>query len=89
MQTFTIEPVSTSGVGTYVLNLEGVVPTSFKTDIEVKLYKTTDEENNYVSITEGSVTQNGNQFTITDTINIVGSPNLIYEGVLSDGGNDR
>ena len=53
IQKFTIEPV-TKGVGVYEIDLEGVLPSVFGSDVEVKLYKVLD--NSEITITEGELT---------------------------------
>ena len=84
IQEFKIGPNSTSGTGTYEIDLEGTVPSAFGSDILVKLYKTTDKSNNNLVRTEGALVQSGNQFYKEDTIIVNGTPELVYEDVLSN-----
>ena len=66
IQKFTVEPVS-KGSGVYELDLTGVIDESiFKSDVEIQLYKSID--NTEVTITEGDLTQEGDNFSRVDTL---------------------
>ena len=78
VQTFTIEKGSQEGPGTYEIDLASVLPDVFGTDIEITLYKTTDEVANNVVREEGELVQTSEGFTKEDQINITGSPEIVY-----------
>ena len=78
VQTFTIEKGTQEGIGTYEINLASVLPDVFGTDIEITLYKTTDEIANNVVREEGELVQTSEGFTKEDQINITGSPEIVY-----------
>ena len=78
VQTFTIEKGTQEGIGTYEIDLASVLPDVFGTDIEITLYKTTDEVANNVVREEGELVQTSEGFTKEDQINITGSPEIVY-----------
>lgn len=78
VQTFTIEKGTQEGPGTYEIDLASVLPDVFGTDIEITLYKTTDEVANNVVREEGELVQTSEGFTKEDQINITGSPEIVY-----------
>lgn len=78
VQTFTIEKGTQEGPGTYEIDLASVLPDVFGTDIEITLYKTTDEIANNVVREEGELVQTSEGFTKEDQINITGSPEIVY-----------
>ncbi|MBR1679529.1 MAG: hypothetical protein IJ704_02695 [Bacilli bacterium] len=66
IQKFTVEPVS-KGSGIYELDLTGVIDESiFGSDVEIQLYKSID--NTEVTVTEGDLTQEGDNFSRVDTL---------------------
>ena len=78
VQTFTIEKGSQEGTGIYEIDLEGVVPEVFGSDIEITLYKTTEPVTNNVVREEGELTQTSKGFVKEDTIMINGTPEIVY-----------
>ena len=78
VQTFTIEKGTQEGIGTYEIDLASVLPDVFGTDIEITLYKTTDEIANNVVREEGELVQTSEGFIKEDQINITGSPEIVY-----------
>ena len=78
VQTFTIEKGSQEGTGIYEIDLAGVVPEVFGSDIEITLYKTTDPVANNVVREEGELTQTSEGFVKEDTITITGTPEVVY-----------
>ena len=78
VQSFTIEKGTQEGPGTYEIDLASVLPDVFGTDIEITLYKTTDEVANNVVREEGELVQTSEGFTKEDQINITGSPEIVY-----------
>ncbi len=78
VQTFTIEKGSQEGTGIYEIDLEGVVPEVFGSDIEITLYKTTEPVTNNVVREEGELTQTSEGFVKEDTITINGTPEIVY-----------
>lgn len=78
VQIFTIEKGTQEGPGTYEIDLASVLPDVFGTDIEITLYKTTDEIANNVVREEGELVQTSEGFTKEDQINITGSPEIVY-----------
>lgn len=78
VQIFTIEKGTQEGPGTYEIDLASVLPDVFGTDIEITLYKTTDEVANNVVREEGELVQTSEGFTKEDQINITGSPEIVY-----------
>ena len=81
IQTFTIEKNSTSGKGTYEIDLKGILDASFGTDVEITLYKSTNTTNDYVSITEGESVIEGDEtkkYYKEDTVNTVGNVTKVY-----------
>ena len=84
IQKFTIEPLGV-GKGVYELDLAGVIDTSiFGNDVEVHLYKSID--NTEVTITEGELTQEGDNFSRVDTI-VANGLTPIYSKALKNGNN--
>ncbi len=84
IQKFTIEPLGV-GKGVYELDLAGVIDTSiFGNDVEVHLYKSVD--NTEVTITEGELTQEGDNFSRVDTI-VANGLTPIYSKALKNGNN--
>ncbi|MBR1749180.1 MAG: hypothetical protein IJ743_05260 [Bacilli bacterium] len=82
IQKFTVEPVS-KGSGVYELDLTGVIDESiFGTDVEIQLYKSID--NTEVTITEGDLTQEGENYSRVDTL-VTNGLNPIYTGTLKNG----
>ena len=80
VQTFTVEKNSESGKGIYEVDLRGVVDEAFGEDIEISLYKSTDDNSN-VTIDEGASTIEGTdtlKYYKEDSIKINGEPELIY-----------
>ena len=75
---FTIEKNTPTGTGYYEIDLDSVVDLAYQNDIEISLYKTTDEVNNNISVTEGSISDAHNQYVKNDTLAINGTPELIY-----------
>ncbi|MBR1817513.1 MAG: hypothetical protein IJ772_01565, partial [Bacilli bacterium] len=66
IQKFTVEPVS-KGSGVYELDLTGVIDESiFGSDVEIQLYKSID--NTEVIVTEGDLTQEGENYSRVDTL---------------------
>ena len=82
IQKFTVEPVS-KGVGIYELDLTGVIDESiFGSDVEIQLYKSLD--NTEVTITEGELTLQGENFSRVDTL-VTNGLTPIYTGTLKNG----
>ena len=75
---FTIEKDTPTGTGYYEIDLDSVVDLAYQNDLEISLYKTTDEANNNISVTEGNITNANNQYMDTDTLVINGTPELVY-----------
>ena len=75
---FTIEKDTPTGTGYYEIDLDSVVDLAYQKDIEISLYKTTDEVNNNISVTEGSISNADNQYIKTDTLVVTGTPELVY-----------
>ena len=75
---FTIEKDTPTGTGYYEIDLDSVVDLAYQNDLEIYLYKTTDEANNNISVTEGNITNANNQYMDTDTLVINGTPELVY-----------
>ena len=75
---FTIEKYTPTGTGYYEIDLHSVVDLAYQKDIEISLYKTTDEVNNNISVTEGSISTTNNQYIKNDTLVVTGTPELVY-----------
>ena len=75
---FTIEKDTPTGTGYYEIDLDSVVDLAYQNDLEISLYKTTDEVNNNISVTEGSISNADNQYIKTDTLVVTGTPELVY-----------
>ena len=84
VQEFTIEKNSDTGNGIYEIDLEATVPEEFRSDIEILLYKTTDPVSNNVSVNVADPTLEDEMIYQSDSLNITGSPELIYQGTLTD-----
>ena len=84
IQEFTIEKDSESGRGIYELDLAATVPEEFRSDIEILLYKTTEPDTNNVTVNVADPTLENNQIYQEDSLNITGSPELVYQGVLTE-----
>ena len=84
VQEFKIGPNSDTGIGTYEIDLEGVLPSEFGSDVTIRLYKTTDKTNNNVVRTEGSLVQSNGQYYQEDTITVNGTPELVYDSTLTN-----
>ena len=84
IQEFTVEKNSDSGVGIYEVDLAGVLPEEFGTDIEISLYKTTAPDTNNVTVSVADPTLENQQIYQEDTLNITGSPELVYQGPLQN-----
>ena len=81
IQTFTVEKNSETGKGIYEIDLKGIVDEAFGSDIEITLYKTTEPDNNYVSVIEGKGKLTGSgtlHYTKGDSLNITGTPKVVY-----------
>ncbi len=78
IQTFTIESGAQAGTGIYEIDLAGVVPASFGSDIEITLYKTTNAIANNVVREEGELTQTSEGFVKEDNIIVNGTPEIVY-----------
>ena len=70
VQEFSIEPV-TEGMGVYEIDLAGVLPSAFGSDIEITLYKAT-SSNPSVAVTKGELTITNDQYTKIDTLTTSG-----------------
>ena len=80
LQTFTIEKNSASGKGIYEIDLKGIIDEAFNEDVEITLYKSTDESNN-VTIKEGESTISGDdvkQYYKEDSVVLNGTPEKVY-----------
>ena len=84
IQEFTVEKNSETGYGIYEVDLAGVLPEEFGTDIEISLYKTTAPDTNNVTVNVADPTLENQQIYQEDTLNITGSPELIYQGPLQN-----
>ena len=84
IQEFTIEKNSDNGVGIYEIDLAGVLPSEFGTDIEISLYKTTEPDTNNVTVNESEPTLENQQIFQNDSLNITGTPELVYQGTLTN-----
>ena len=84
IQEFTIEKNSDNGIGIYEIDLAGVLPSEFGTDIEISLYKTTDPISNNVTVNVADPTLENEQLYQEDSLNITGTPKLVYQGALTN-----
>ena len=84
IQEFTIEKNSDNGVGIYEIDLAGVLPSEFGTDIEISLYKTTEPETNNVTVNVADPTLENETLYQEDSLNITGTPELVYQGTLTN-----
>ena len=84
IQEFTIEKNSDNGIGIYEIDLAGVLPEEFGSDIEITLYKTTDPISNNVTVNVANPTLENQQIYQEDSLNITGSPELVYQGILTN-----
>ncbi len=84
IQEFTIEKNSDNGIGIYEIDLAGVLPEEFGTDIEISLYKTTEPETNNVTVNVADPTLENETIYQEDNLNITGTPELVYQGTLTN-----
>ena len=84
VQEFTIEKNSDTGNGIYEIDLEATVPEEFRSDIEILLYKTTDPVSNNVTVNVADPTLEDEMIYQEDSLNVTGSPELVYQGTLTD-----
>ena len=84
IQEFTIEKNSDNGIGIYEIDLAGVLPEEFGTDIEISLYKTTDPISNNVTVNVADPTLENETIYQEDSLNITGAPELVYQGTLTN-----
>ena len=84
VQEFTIEKNSDTGNGIYEIDLEATVPEEFRSDIEILLYKTTDPVSNNVTVNVADPTLEDEMIYQEDSLNITGSPELVYQGTLTE-----
>ena len=84
VQEFTIEKNSDTGNGIYEIDLEATVPEEFRSDIEILLYKTTAPVSNNVTVNVADPTLENNQIYQEDSLNITGTPELVYQGTLTE-----
>ena len=84
VQEFTIEKNSDTGNGIYEIDLEATVPEEFRSDIEILLYKTTDPDTNNVTVNVADPTLEDEMIYQSDSLNITGTPELIYQGTLTN-----
>ena len=84
IQEFTIEKNSEQGIGIYEIDLAGVLPEEFGSDIEISLYKTTDPINNNVTVNVADPTLENETIYQEDSLKITGTPELVYQGTLSN-----
>ena len=84
VQEFTIEKNSDTGNGIYEIDLEATVPEEFRSDIEIFLYKTTDPVSNNVTVNVADPTLEDEMIYQEDSLNITGSPELVYQGTLTE-----
>ena len=88
IQEFTIEKNSDNGIGIYEIDLAGVLPEEFGTDIEISLYKTTDPISNNVAVDVADPTLENETIYQEDSLNITGAPELVYQGTLTNNSQD-
>ena len=84
IQEFTIEKNSDNGIGIYEIDLAGVLPEEFGSDIEITLYKTTDPISNNVTVNVADPTLENETIYQEDSLSITGSPELVYQGTLTN-----
>ena len=84
IQEFTIEKNSDNGIGIYEIDLAGVLPEEFGSDIEISLYKTTNPINNNVTVNVSDPILENEQLYQEDSLNITGTPELVYQGTLQN-----
>ena len=84
VQEFTIEKNSDTGNGIYEIDLEATVPEEFRSDIEILLYKTTAPVSNNVTVNVADPTLEDEMIYQEDSLNITGTPELVYQGALTD-----
>ena len=84
IQEFTIEKNSDNGIGIYEIDLAGVLPEEFGTDIEISLYKTTNPISNNVTVNIADPTLENETIYQEDSLSITGSPELVYQGTLTN-----
>ena len=84
VQEFTIEKDSDKGRGIYEIDLDATIPEEFRGDIEVLLYKTTEPITNHVTVNVADPTLEDDQIYQEDSLNITGSPELVYQGTLTE-----
>ena len=84
IQEFTIEKNSDNGIGIYEIDLAGVLPEEFRSDIEISLYKTTEPETNNVTVNVADPTLENETLYQEDSLNITGTPELVYQGTLTN-----
>ncbi len=84
IQEFTIEKNSDNGIGIYEIDLAGVLPSEFGTDIEISLYKTTDPISNNITVDVADPTLENEQLYQEDSLNITGTPELVYQGTFTN-----
>ena len=84
VQEFTIEKNSDTGNGIYEIDLEAIVPEEFRSDIEILLYKTIDPVSNNVTVNVADPTLEDEMIYQEDSLNITGTPELIYQGTLTE-----
>ena len=84
IQEFTIEKNSDNGIGIYEIDLAGVLPSEFGTDIEISLYKTTDPISNNVTVNVADPTLENETIYQEDSLSITGAPELVYQGTLTN-----
>ena len=84
VQEFTIEKNSDTGNGIYEIDLEATVPEEFRSDIEILLYKTTNPVSNNVTVNVADPTLEDEMIYQEDSLNITGTPELVYQGTLTD-----
>ena len=84
IQEFTIEKNSDNGIGIYEIDLAGVLPSEFGSDIEISLYKTIDPISNNVTVNVADPTLENETIYQEDSLNITGTPELVYQGTLTN-----
>ena len=84
IQEFTIEKNSDNGIGIYEIDLAGVLPSEFGSDIEISLYKTIDPISNNVTVNVAEPTLENETLYQEDSLNIIGTPELVYQGTLTN-----
>ena len=64
-------------IGIYEIDLAGVLPEEFGSDIEISLYKTTNPINNNVTVNVSDPILENEQLYQEDSLNITGTPELV------------